>query len=417
MKPDNSAAIAQPSSPFPAFAVLRGRNYRWYWISGFGMTAAPNLQQFVVAWLILELTGSIGQLGIVVSVMGVSMSVVGLWGGVIADRFDRKTVTTVAQSVTVANLLILAGLCLYEVVAPWHLYLSSIGLGVMHAASMSARGALVRDLVEPDSLKNAIALNLIQMQASQVIWPAITGALITLAGLAVTLAVGGFMLALSVSALTMVKVQSASRAPERVKVAQDLVEGIRYSFTKPPISTVMGMAVFVALLGYPYLSVAPGFAVDVLKLNAGETGLFLTAGGIGAVLGSSFLLLARNRDSLRVYFIGSGLMGLCVTFVAVSPIPLAAFLPAAGYGFCLSLTVVSAHTLFQSEASPALLGRVMSVWGIMAGVGYAMTLPVGVAAESFGARPVLALTGMLLVGAVLLNGMARTRTLSMERQA
>lgn len=408
---DSPVEKSTPFARFPALAVLRGRDFRWYWISGFGMAAAPNVHQFAVAWLVLELTGSISQLGIVVAAMGLSMSIVGLWGGVIADRFDRKTVTIAAQSFTVANFLVLACLCLFEVVTPWHLYLSSMWLGVMYAVSMPARGALVRDLVDSHNLKNAVALNLIQMQASQVIWPAITGALITFAGLAVTLAVGGLVLALAVAALVPMKAQWRPRASTQANVMRDLVDGFRYSYTQPPISTAMGMAIFVAFLGYPYLSVAPGFAVDVLNLNAGETGLFLTAGGIGSVLGSSFLLLAKNRDNLRMYFVGSAFMGLCVTLVALSPVPLAAFLPSAGYGFCLSLMVVSGHTMFQAEATPAMLGRVTSVWGVMAGIGYAMTLPIGIAAESFGARPVLAATGILLITAVLFNGMVRTRIL------
>src|SRR5438552_12331913 len=128
---DEPKALAKPVKR--AFQALRHLKYRWYWLSGLGMTASQGFLQLGMAWLVLDLTGSVGQLGLVIFFQGVPMSLASFFGGVLADRYNRRMLLIVAQSVTMLNLLALAVLTTADVVQIWQVYLSSVGLGVMQA--------------------------------------------------------------------------------------------------------------------------------------------------------------------------------------------------------------------------------------------------------------------------------------------
>src|SRR4051812_32707168 len=176
---DTATATEQPSGAFKAFRSLRHEKYRWFWFSGLGMTAAQGVQQLAVAWLVLDLTGSVGQLGLVIFMQGVPMALASFFGGVLADRYDRRGLLIAAQSVTMLNLLALAVLTMAGVVAIWQVYLSSMGLGLTQAITMPARNAMIRSLVSQDDILNAVALNAVQQHSSRILWPSLAGALIT----------------------------------------------------------------------------------------------------------------------------------------------------------------------------------------------------------------------------------------------
>src|SRR4051812_30269354 len=121
------------------------------------MTGAQGFQQLGMAWLVLDLTDSVGQLGLVVFFQGVPMAVASFFGGVLADRYDRRKLLMAAQAVTMTNLLVLAALTISDVVALWHIYLSAVGLGLMQSVTMPSRSALVRSLVGEVDMVNAVA--------------------------------------------------------------------------------------------------------------------------------------------------------------------------------------------------------------------------------------------------------------------
>lgn len=135
-----------------SFAALRNHNYRWYWFSGLGQTGAQGVQQLTMGWLVLEMTGSTGQLGLVIFMQGMPMAAVSLFGGVLADRYDRKKLLAMSQFFTFVNLVTLATLTTTGLIEVWHLYIYAIGLGVMQAITMPARNALIRSLIGPDDM-------------------------------------------------------------------------------------------------------------------------------------------------------------------------------------------------------------------------------------------------------------------------
>ena len=218
-----------------SFRSLRHINYRWYWISGFGMAAAQGIKELALAWLVLDLTGSIAQLGLVVFLQGLPQAVVALFGGVFADRYDRRQLLFFSQSFTVLNLVALAWLTLAGAIQIWHVYLSSALLGMTQAITLPARQAFIRNLVDRDDIMNALALNNIQMHASRIVWPSAAGALIVWVGVGWTLVVNGVAALLGALTLLMVRHVRDSGVGPRSSPLRELAEGLRYAWSTPHV--------------------------------------------------------------------------------------------------------------------------------------------------------------------------------------
>jgi MFS family permease len=369
-----------------------------------------------MSWLVLDLTGSVGQLGLMIFMMGLPMTLVSLWGGVLADRYDRRAILIAAQAFTGLNLFTLALLTETGLVATWHVYASSVGLGAMQAITMPARNAIIRSLVGPESMRNAVALNSVQMQVAQVVWPALAGIMIALVGVGSTLALSGALSISGIFCLLLVKLMPVEAVAVRKNQLRELIEGARYSFSAPPVSTLMSMAICVGFFGLFYTSVAPGYAREELGMTASWTGFFLMALGVGSILGSIFMLVVDVRDNLRAYFVGAAAMGASIFLVSAAPWDALAFLPTAAFGFCLATMVVSGGTLLQVEVPPHLLGRTTSFWSICGGIGLAASLPIGALGEVFGLRYSMGAAGLLLLLAVAFNGLMRTSVLRPGRK-
>lgn len=393
------------------FLALRLRDYRWYWFSGLGMTGAQNVQRLAMSWLILDLTGSLSRLGLMIFLMGVPMTLTSLWGGVLADRYDRRRILTFSQLFTSTNLLLLALLTFSGHVAAWQVYLSSIGLGVMQALTMPARNALIRSLVGPEYMRNAVALNTIQMQSAQVVWPSVAGGLIALFGVGATLATSATLSIAGIICLQVVRMAPFTPGDRRTNQLRELANGLKYCFTAPRVAALTSMGLLAGCFGLCYQHVAPGYSRQVLGFDAGETGLFMMSIGIGSICGSLTMLILNVRDHLRGYYGGAIGLGLSMALMASTPWAEVAMLPNALFGFFIAVMIVNGQTLIQTEVPSTYLGRVTSVWTVAGGIGLAASLPIGFLGDHFGLRYVLIACGLLLVVGAITNGLLRAATL------
>jgi MFS family permease len=380
------------------------------------MTGAQHSQRLALAWLILDLTGSVAQLGLMVFVMGVPLSLVALWGGVLADRFDRRLILLATQGFTGLNLALLAVLTATGVVEVWHVYVSSFGLGITQSLTMPARNALIRSLVGPEEIRSAVSLNAVQFQTAQVIWPAAAGGLISIAGVAASFTASAGLSVWGLLLLATIKPRPTEPRTSNASPLRDLIDGLQYSFRSPRVGPLMVTALMVGCLGLAYMSIAPGFARESLGFSAAQTGLLLMSTGIGAIIGSVVSLIVPGRDNLRTYFLFSALLGFSVGTLALVPWPLLTFLPAAGFGFCLSFMIVSGQTMFQTEVPQELLGRVTSIWSLVGGIGFLSSLPIGVLGDIIGINNALMATGYSLFALVLVYGLVRTPVLRPARK-
>jgi MFS family permease len=395
------------SSGLQMFRALKQRSYRWFWFSGLGMTAAQGVQQLAIAWLVLELTDSVGQLGLVIFMQGVPMAMVALFGGVLADRYDRRRLLIAAQFVTMANLFILAVLAATNLVEIWHVYLSSVGLGVMQSVTMPARTALIRSLVDDDDMVNAVALNAMQMHSSRILWPSLAGALISLAGIGATIflsaacSLGGILCLLVVRGLS----RAQEVGPVRTSPLRQLGEGLRYVQSTLPVYTLMALSLCCGLFGLAFMNLAPAFAREELGLNAGGAGLFMMSMGIGAILGSAMMLVFPGKNGYMAFVWLVGVFGINLLVLAANPWLPGAFLIMGFFGFSNSALVVVGQTFLQINVPQGYLGRVIGLWSLAGGLGFITALPIGLLGDAIGLRWAIGGAGVLLVLSTLWFGL------------
>ncbi len=376
---------------------LRQRDYRMYFISGLGMTAAEGIQLLALAWLVLDLTGSIGQLGIVIFVRGIPSAIISLYGGVFADRYNRRNILLYNQLFTMINLFVLAGLTMSGAVAVWHVYIASMVLGITQSMTMPARQALIRGLVREEDLMNAVSLNAMQQNSARIIWPAMAGGLIGLIGAGGTLVVCGACYIVGIFFLLMIRNLSQGRASTQESAVTQIIEGFRYIAATPLVMTVALMMIALSFFGLAYMQMGPAYGREVLGLSAGMTGLFIMASGVGAITGSTALVSfeVRNRTAMFVAF--SGLFGAALLGLAVTPWVAGAFLLMGLFGVSSSGLVILGQTIFQAMVPDRLLGRVMSLWTFTGGISSISALPMGFAADEFGMRGALGFVAVMLI--------------------
>jgi MFS family permease len=369
-----------------ALGALSERNYRWYWISGLGTTGAQGIHQLAAAWLVLDLTGSVGELGIVVFLQGLPMALVTIFGGVLADRYSRQRLVKLSQAITALNLVILAALTLTNSVQIWQVYVSSIFAGAMLAVTGPARAALVRSVISSERLSQGIALNAMQMQSSRIVWPTLTGGLIALSGVGTALILAAVSSCVGVVAMTMVRNIDEGQKNTGKTPFEDAVAGVRHILKTPRLRGLESVSLVAGSFGLAFQALAPGFAREEMGFSATQAGLLLMASGAASLFGSLGMVFFRLGDDLRRLALGYGSFVLAVLLIAINPFPWAIFGLMVLYGGSLGCISVAGQTTLQRNAPPELLGRVISVWNTAGGIGLLMALPLGLLGEAFGLR-------------------------------
>ena len=368
---------------FHIFSALRYRNFRWFWINGAAQAMAQGMQFLVLGLLVLDITGSSIQLGLVVFAYGIPNLAFALLGGIIADRANRLRLLISTRLVVSVLVLALAILKITDLVEIWHIYAIMFLLGTVQALNMPARMALVADLVERKDIMNAVALHTMVNQTGQIIGPALAGGIIELAGIGTTLMVNAGLYLVGIVFLLLIK-DLPSRAPApKATLLGDLQAGLQCIRSTPILYTIIGIAVAFAFFGMSHRQVLPAFTKEALDVGAGGTGLLLLGAGLGSLLGS--LILASLGDFRRKTWLLMGsvlLLSVFLILFAWSPWYWASwiiflFVGVMSFGFFWPL----ATSLIQLNVPPQLRGRVLSVLQLAPAVHHLGALPLAVVAE------------------------------------
>lgn len=381
-----------------AFASLKHRNFRWYFLSGLGMSASQGIQDLALGWLVLDLTGSVATLGTVVFARGIPMLVLGLFGGVFADRYSRKKLLVANQAVTLINMAAISLLVFTDQAALWHVYVSSALLGITTAVTAPARTAMIRSLVNKDDMLNAVALNSFQMNASRIIWPTMAGGLIALVGTGAAFglcAIGAFF-----GIIFLLPIEERAEhlnAKTNTSPLQDAIDGLRYISSITALAMVMAMIMAVGMFGLTFQFIATAFAREEMGFNGAETGLFLMAAGVGSIIGSSLLLVLHVKRRNLLFLQSVAGFGLSLLLLSINPWAALAFLFMGVYGVFNASTPVMAQTIFQTGVPQHYLGRVNSLFMIAPGLAAILTLPIGLIGDTLGLRWALGGIAIILV--------------------
>lgn len=343
------------------------------------------MQTLVLAWLIYDLTGSIFLLGIFTTARLFPM-VLGPIGGLLADRVDRTRMLIGVQAMACAVALTIAALVFTGLVEYWHLLVGGFLIGLAQTPSQPARATMVMEIVSRKDLANAIALNTLTLNTSQITGAAVGGvALATLGPGPALLGAAGCLLLSALALVPLLKLDrhtaKASHSPLR-----DMVEGFRVVLVSKEMMAVLSVTFAANIFVYPiFQSFLPVFAKDVLKAGPGGLGMITAAAGVGAISGS--LLIAGMGDFSwkgTLYMLGTGAFGLFYALFALS-----AWLPASVVLIGLAHIGGSAFGVLQSTLlltlSPAeVRGRVIGIQGLAIGILPLTTLVQGAIASAIG---------------------------------
>lgn len=345
------------------FTALHYPNYRLWFIGQLVSLAGTWMQSTAQGYLIYELTRSASFLGYVGFVGGIPSWVFTLYGGLIADRFARRTIILLAQSAMMLWAFILAGLVFMHLVQPWHVLVLALLNGVANAFDAPARQAFVVELVDRKDLTNAIALNSTMFNAAAVVGPAIAGAVYALFGPAWCFMVNGLSYLAVIAALLQMQLQPVEVAPRSGSMLAAVRQGLGFVAHDSVIRILTVNMAILSLFGVSIVTLFPAWAVDVLHGDVRTNGLLLGARGLGAMSGALLLAsLGRTSARGRWWTIGSFVMPVAMVLFALARwLPLSLLLlVVVGWGFMVIAN--SSNALVQTRVPDALRGRVMSVY-------------------------------------------------------
>ena len=357
-----------------AFTAMSYPNYRlWFWgqmISMFGSWMQATAQGF----LIFELTHSSAYLGLAGFAAGIPTWFFMLYGGVVADRMSRRRLMIITQTAMMVLAFVTAALAFSHLIRPWHIIVLAFGFGVTTAFDAPARHAFVQDLVDPEDMTNAIALNSAMFNTSVTLGPAVGGITYALFGPAWCFTLNGFSFIAVIGALMAMRLEPFTPKAQLNSVRADLKEGLRYVVTHSMIRTIVSLVAVVSLFGFAFATLIPAWAVNILHGGATTNGFLLSARGLGS-LASALLIASLGRFTFRGKLLSFGsfafpLLLILFAFIRWEPLSL---LVLVGIGFALILVFNLANATVQTLTPNALRGRVMSIYSLV----FFGSLPIG----------------------------------------
>jgi MFS family permease len=348
----------------PPFAVLRNRDFRLLVGGTLVSHTGDLLQSMAISWLVFQLTHSAFKLGLISFCWMLPRLVLGAIGGVVADRFDRRRLLIVTQTVAMVQSIA----CFVLVVTGRITYGQLVGLtlvlGVADSLHFTARHALVPLLVPPAQLQASVALNAAAMNLTQVIGPSLGGVMIGLVGIDGCLGINAVSFVAILAALFAMRWRPAERAPApATSIREELLDGLRYVRARERLWVPVIIAYAVAGLAMAYSRLTPVFATLVLHGGERTYGHLLTAPGVGAIV-ASLAVAARGRRGgamRRVYGAVLTLVGALAVF-ATSHSLLLSVVSLAIVGGAQMAFRTTALALCHETTDDAHRGRVMSIF-------------------------------------------------------
>jgi MFS family permease len=346
------------------FSSLRVPNYRRYF-AGQVVSVSGNWMQIVAEmWLIVQLTGSGAAVGITAGLQFLPMLLIAGWGGLLADRLDKRRLLTVTQTLMAIPALALWGLTAGGVVAAWMVYVLVLVRGTVLALDNPARQAFVSEIVGPDRVLNAVALNSVVVHSSRIAGPAAAGALIALLGVAACFAVNAATFAVMLVALRLMDPALLQRAERARREPGQLRAALAYVRATPALRIPLAMMVVVGTLSFNFQVLLPLLASETWEGTAATYATLTAVMGVGSVLGA-LAAGARARVTPGLLVASAALFGGAELLAAIAPTLTWQALALVPLGAASVTFAAGVNSSLQVAAEPMLRGRVMALFAMV----------------------------------------------------
>ncbi len=345
------------------FSSLAIRNYRLYF---FGITISTTgtwMQNIGQAWLVLKLTNSGTALGITIALQFLPMLFLGPWGGVLVDRYSKRKILYITQTIAGILALILGILVFTNFVQLWMVYVLAFLLGLISVVDNPARQTFITEMVGEKHLMNAVSVNGIQINLTRVIGPALAAILIATLGMAPLFFINAISYVAVIVALLLMNKDELLTVTPVDKTPGQIKEGFKYMMRSMTISTTLLMLAIIGTFTYEFSVVLPLFSQFTFHGDASSFALLMAGTGIGAVFGS--ISIAHSKKvNLNTIVKKSLYFAISMLFFAFSPTLYFAILMSVIVGFCSINFLSLSNVLLQIESVPEMRGRVMAIWAV-----------------------------------------------------
>lgn len=338
-------------------------NYRLYFGGQCISLVGTWMQQVALAWLVFTLSRSGTVLGFAIAAQTLPILLLGPYGGLLADRFDKRRLLLITQVILGLVSLVNGLLVASGAVEVWMLFVSSLAIGMVNACANPARQSFISELVPPENLRSAVSLGSVMVNTARAVGPAIAGFLIA----NVSLEMCFFLDAVSYTGVIIGLVlmnRRTLRTPAPAAPGKGQIrDGLRYVRNAPSLLVPLLMMTLIGTFAYEFQVLLPLVAAHTFAGNAGTLGALLSAQGLGAITGGIYVA-RHGKTGIKPVTRGAALFGTAMFLASVAPtfhIEIALLFLT---GFCSVQFLSVGNSTLQLTAEPRYRGRVMALWSM-----------------------------------------------------
>jgi MFS family permease len=390
------------------FRSLQNRNYRLFFTGQLVSVIGTWMQMVAQSWLVLTLTGSGLALGVAAALQFLPMLLFGAWGGLVADRFDKRRLLIATQTAAGLLALLLGLLAVTDVVTLWMVYVLALLLGAVSVVDMPTRQAFVTEMVGADDVPNAVGLNSAVFNTGRLVGPAAAGVLVASVGVGVCFLINAVSYVGVVAGLRAMRDDEFHRQAPVVAGPGQVRAGLRYVWSTPELRSTLLLVAAIGTFGLNQAVILPLLARYSLGGGVRLYGLLSSLVAVGSVAGALFAA-GRRRPTRRLLFGSAAAFGLLTIAAAVAPTPLTVGVALVPMGMALLLFLATANSTLQLASTTDMRGRVMALYGLVLLGSSPLGGPLlGWIAGNWGARVGMAVGGAVSLAAALVAVVART---------
>ncbi len=345
------------------FSALRYRDFRLLWFGAFASTTGTFMQTLAQGWLVYTMTGSAFLLGVDGFLATGPMLLFSLFGGVIADRIERRKIMLLSQVMQMTFAFVLTGLIYFHAVKIWHIFILSFLTGSAQSFSGPAYASLLPLLVKRDDMSNAVAMNSMQFNLARVIGPAIGGVVFGVWGATACFGINGLSFVAVIIALLIIKMPPLHADATSTSMMAQMKQGFAFVASRRSLLMLTFLSFAGTFLGMPLFTMMPVVAKSIFHLGPQGLSMLQADYGVGSVVGALFVAgssyaAKKGRLALMLQLV------FACTLVAfgfsrhITSSLVIAFLAGAAIVGVISLY----SSLVQLSTSDAMRGRVMSIF-------------------------------------------------------
>jgi len=383
------------------FRSLHIRNYRLFFFGQLVSVSGTWMQTVAQSWLVLSLTGSGVALGVTVALQFLPMLLFGLWGGLLADRSDKRKLLIGTQVAGGLLAVILFALVAADAVQLWMVYVMAFLLGVVTMIDMPTRQSFVIEMVGADEVPNAVGLNSAMFNTGRILGPAAAGVTIASFGIAPAFLANALSYLAVIAALLAMRTDELHRRAPAERRRGEVRAGLRYVWDDPVLRSTLFLVAVLGTFGFNFIVMLPLLARFTFSGGAGLYSVFTALMSLGSLAGA--LYAASRSHPTRRLLIGSGMaFGGLLLATAVAPTAWLTCVLLVAVGTAVMLFLATANTTLQLNSDPAMRGRVMALYGLL----FMGSTPIGGPllgwiSETWGPRFGLGLGGVLSLAAAV----------------